>query len=182
MAKHITGLRNWAKLEPAWHQCKDSKQGSSGLRVHKKAGCGTAVSFYPLTPGSNIFVKLALFGCVTVKLNYVPVPMANTRDIKVVVRSPDGHYLTGGPTEWQFTDDLAEAAVFNYLADEIESQLQTIRTSSGVVLEAVHVASHELCETCDRCKENMLPTIAFYDGRQFLCPDCHVVVPLVFEP
>lgn len=98
--------------------------------------------------------------------------MARFRDIKVVLRSPDGQYVAGGATEWGFTSNLAEAAVFNYLADEIETQLETIRKSHGIVLEAVHVAATELCETCDRCKETVLPTIAFFDGRQFLCPDC----------
>ncbi len=99
-------------------------------------------------------------------------PMAKFRDIKVVLRSPDGHYVSGGPGEWDFTDNLAEAAVFNYLADNIETQLELIRTTQGLALEAVHVAAHELCETCDRCNETMLPTVAFYTGKQFLCPDC----------
>ena len=98
--------------------------------------------------------------------------MAKFRDIRVVLRSPDGHYLTGGATEWEFTDNLAEAAVFNYLGDQTETQIEVIRQAQGLVLEAVHVAAHELCETCDRCKEIVLPTIAFFDGKQFLCPDC----------
>ncbi len=99
--------------------------------------------------------------------------MSKLRDIKVLLRSPDGHYLAGGPSDWEFTNNLADAAVFNYLADEIETQLEAIRTSHGDVLEAVHVAAHELCETCDRCEGTMLPTIAFFNGQQFLCPDCH---------
>ena len=98
--------------------------------------------------------------------------MAKLRDIKVVLRTPDGHYLAGGPTDWEFTNHLTEAAVFNYLADEIETQLETIKKAQGFVLEAVHVAALELCETCDRCQETVLPTIAFYNGKQFLCPDC----------
>jgi hypothetical protein len=99
--------------------------------------------------------------------------MAKLRDIKVVLRTPDGHYLAGGPVEWDFTDDLGEAAVFNYLADEIETQIAAIEKSNGLALEAVHVEAHELCETCDRCREIVLPTIAFFDGKRFLCPDCN---------
>ncbi len=98
--------------------------------------------------------------------------MAKLRDIKVVLRSPEGRYLAGGPTEWEYTDNLADAAVFNYLADAIESQLEIIGQLHGVALEAVHVAATELCETCDRCQESVLPTIAFFNGKQFLCPDC----------
>jgi hypothetical protein len=100
-------------------------------------------------------------------------PMAKFRDIKVVIRSADGQYLTGGPTEWEFTYHLADAAVFDYLGDKIETHLETIQKMQGLALEALHVASHELCETCDRCKETALPTITFFDGKQFLCPDCH---------
>ena len=103
--------------------------------------------------------------------------VAKFRDIKVVVRSPDGHYLTGGPTEWGFTDNLADAAVFSYLAHGIEAQLEQIRRSQGFALEAVHVASHDLCESCDRCKEIVLPSIVFFDGKQFLCPDCRAKSP-----
>ena len=88
------------------------------------------------------------------------------------LRTADGHYLTGGPTEWELTDHLAEAAVFNYLADEIETQLEAVRKSQGVELEVVHVDSHELSETCDRCEITVPPTRAFFDGKEFLCPDC----------
>ncbi len=98
--------------------------------------------------------------------------MAKFRDIKVVLRSPDGQYLAGGENAWEFTSDLTQAAVFNYLADQIETQLESIRKSQGIQLEAVHVAATELCETCDRCNETVLPTIAFFNGKQFLCPDC----------
>jgi hypothetical protein len=98
--------------------------------------------------------------------------MVKFRDIKVVLRSPEGHYLAGGPTERELTDNLAEAAVFNYLADQVETQLEKIQESLGVLFEAVHVAASELCETCDRCREAVLPTIAFFDGKRFLCPDC----------
>ncbi len=98
--------------------------------------------------------------------------MAKLRDIRVVLRSPEGCYVAGGPKDWAFTANLADAAVFNYLADGVEAQLVSLRQSHGLVLEAVHVAAHELCETCDRCQETVLPTIAFFNGKQFLCPDC----------
>lgn len=98
--------------------------------------------------------------------------MTKLRDIKVVLRSPDGHYLSGGPSEWEFTDHLDQAAVFDYLADDIEGQLQRLRESPGIVLEALHVASRDLHETCDRCEESVPPTLAFFDGKQFLCPGC----------
>ena len=98
--------------------------------------------------------------------------MKKFRDIKVVLRSPDGHYVSGGPDVWEFTDNLEYAAVFDYLRHNVESQLESIRTSQGLVLEAVHVASHDLKEICDRCDATVLPTAAFFTGKQFLCPDC----------
>ena len=98
--------------------------------------------------------------------------MARLRDIKVVVRSPDGQYLTGGPTEWDFTEDLSEATVFKYLADKVELEIQSIRESHGLELEAIHVGSHDLSESCDRCEATVPPTLAVYTGKEFLCPDC----------
>ncbi len=103
--------------------------------------------------------------------------MAKLRDIKVVLRSPDGQYLAGGPTQWEFATNVGDAAVFNYLADDIESQLERIRKTHAIELEAVHVAATELCETCDRCRENVLPTIAYFNGKQFLCPGCSGSAP-----
>lgn len=98
--------------------------------------------------------------------------MTKFRDIKVVLRSPDGHYLAGGPIYWELSDRLDRAAVFDYLKDNIEAQLEAVRQSQGLILEAVHVASHELHETCDRCDGTVAPINAFFDGKQFLCPDC----------
>ncbi len=106
--------------------------------------------------------------------------MAKFRDIKVVLRSKDGQYLAGGPIAWELTSNLADAAVFNYLADDIETQLAAIHKSPGLALEAVHVAATELCETCDRCSETVLPTVAFFNGRQFLCPDCTADRPAAY--
>jgi len=107
--------------------------------------------------------------------------MTKFRDIKVVIRSPDGHYLSGGPAEWEFTANPAEAAVFDYLAHGVETQLEQIRQSQGLVLEAVHAASHELHETCDRCEQTVPPTVAFFDGKQFLCPDCSCFAQAAFS-
>ncbi len=108
--------------------------------------------------------------------------MAKFRDIRVVLRTPEGHYLAGGPTEWELTDNLADAVVFNYLADNIETQLAYIQKGQGLLFEAVHVAASEVCETCDRCRETVLPTIAFFDGKQFLCPDCSAERPAALVP
>lgn len=103
--------------------------------------------------------------------------MTKFRDIKVVLRSPDGQYLSGGPAGWEFTSNLTDAAAFNYLADQIETQLERIRKSHGIGLEAVHVAATDLCETCDRCEGTVLPTVAYFNGEQFLCPDCSGAAP-----
>lgn len=98
--------------------------------------------------------------------------MTKLRDIRVVLRSAEGHYVSGGPLEWDLTDDLSQAAVFDYIRDHVEAVVKAFQQSHGLALEAVHVRAHELCETCDRCRESVLPTIAFFTGRQFLCPDC----------
>jgi hypothetical protein len=78
----------------------------------------------------------------------------------------------GGPSEWDFTDDLSEAAVFNYLGGQVEKNIQAIQQSHGLELEIIHVASHDFSEKCDRCDLAVPPTLAVFTGRQFLCPNC----------
>lgn len=99
------------------------------------------------------------------------VPMNEGSEIRVVLRGSEG-YLAGNPQDLEFTDDLCQAAVFDFLADEIESELKLIRRAGGEVLEVIPVAQGDLAETCDRCQRTLAPRFAFFDGKQFLCPDC----------
>ena len=103
------------------------------------------------------------------------------RDIKVVIRSPEGLYLAGGPEQWEFTDNLAEATVLHYLRDDVEGQLQRIQQAGGETLEALHIHSDELAERCDRCHVSIPPIEAFFDGRDFLCRGCTPEAEITFS-
>jgi hypothetical protein len=107
-------------------------------------------------------------------------PMKKLRDVKVVLRTAEGNYLAGEPGAWEFSGDIANAAVFNYLADDIEAQIQSVIESQGITLEAVHVASRDVHETCDRCEDVVMPAQAYFNGSQFLCPDCRGGTPRAF--
>jgi hypothetical protein len=93
-------------------------------------------------------------------------------DIRVVIRNVQGKFLASSPDGLFFTEDRSRAAVFNYHGDQIEEQLEGIRKTAGVALAAEPVPPEEVYETCDRCKELFMPSMTFFDGKRFLCPDC----------
>ena len=93
-------------------------------------------------------------------------------DVKVLILSADGLFLTGGGADWTFTGDRSRAAVFSYTADRVAEQLEKIRLTQGIILQAVPVPLEEIYETCDRCKELFTPMMTFFDGKHFICPDC----------
>jgi len=64
--------------------------------------------------------------------------------VRVVLRNPDGHYLTGWPVRWEFTENLADATIFECRADQIARQFaQDWRRH---LLEAVPVFPDEIQE------------------------------------
>ena len=101
--------------------------------------------------------------------------MMATDDTKVVIQNPAGEYLAGDNKSLWFTDDRFKAIIFDYKAHRVEAQLAMLQ-QEGIVLKAVPVPLKEFYETCDRCEKMLLPLRAFFDGRQFLCPDCRAVV------
>ncbi len=103
--------------------------------------------------------------------------MTDPRGIKVLLRTLDGRYLTGQPEAWSFTPFSAEARVFSYIADRIPEQLERLERDHGLVLLAVPVDPHDRYETCDRCGSRMLAFRAFFDGHEYLCPECRKLSP-----
>ncbi len=98
--------------------------------------------------------------------------MTDPRGIKVLLRTLDGRYLAGEPEAWSFTPISSEARVFSYIADRIPEQLERLERDHGLVLLAVPVDPHDRYETCDRCGSRMLAFRAFFDGHEYLCPEC----------
>ena len=98
--------------------------------------------------------------------------MTGLQNSKVIIRAPDRSYLTGGPTVWEFTADSLKATVLDYETDRVAEQLELVRRTHGITLEAVPLDPKLTHEICDRCEQLMVAPLAFFDGTQFLCPDC----------
>ena len=94
------------------------------------------------------------------------------RDIKVVLRNPEGRYVAGSAVNWSFVEERRRAIVFDYVSQRVEELIAFLRKSQGVVLEAETVPPNEVYETCDSCHRLVMPLKTFFDGKKFFCPDC----------
>ena len=99
------------------------------------------------------------------------------QDHKVFIRNPRGKYLAQDANGLFFTEDRSVAMVFNYRADCVPEQLDTIQKNHGMALAADPVPPQEIYETCDRCRDLFMPFMTFFDGQRFLCPDCRRRAP-----
>jgi hypothetical protein len=73
---------------------------------------------------------------------------------------------------WEFTADMLRATVLDFEDDRIAEQLELVRRTQGINLEAVPLDPRMTHETCDRCERLVVAPLAFFDGANFLCPDC----------
>ena len=90
----------------------------------------------------------------------------------VRIRNSEGKYLGGEAKKMEFFEDINKAIIFDCRRDHIEQQLEYIRLTRGVALEAVPVDPKEIHETCDRCGRLALSFQVFFDGEQYLCAVC----------
>ena len=51
-------------------------------------------------------------------------------------------------------------------------QIELVRNAHGIIWAAIRLDPGEAYEFCDRCGCRMQACVAFFDGKQFLCPDC----------
>jgi hypothetical protein len=100
--------------------------------------------------------------------------------VKVRIRNSEGRYLTGGASSG-FSDEPSKAIIFDYLRHQVAEQLEEIRRTRGILLEAVPVEPAEVYETCDHCHKLVSPFDTFFDGSGFLCFGCLAQVSLVSE-
>lgn len=98
--------------------------------------------------------------------------MMESEDIKVVLRNSEGRYIAGSALDWVFVEDHRRAMVFDYISQRVEEQLAFLRKWHGLVLEAEPVPANEVYEACDCCHRLVMPFKVFFDGKNFLCPDC----------
>ncbi len=99
--------------------------------------------------------------------------MSDLEAIKVLIVNQEGQYLTGTACEWEFTDDRTRAKVFDFRKDRVADQIEMVRRLHGKVWIAVRLDPREAYEFCDRCGSRALPVQTYFDGENFLCPDCH---------
>jgi hypothetical protein len=90
----------------------------------------------------------------------------------VRVRNSEGKFLGGEPSKMDFFDDINRAIIFDCRRDRIQQQIEYIRLTQGIVLEAVPVDPKEIHETCDRCGRLTLSFQMFFDGEHYLCGEC----------
>ncbi len=90
----------------------------------------------------------------------------------VRIRNSEGKYLGGEAKKMDFFDDINKAIVFDCRRDHIEQQIEYIRITQGITLEAVPVDPKEIHETCDGCGRMAMSFQLFFDGKQYLCGEC----------
>ncbi len=98
--------------------------------------------------------------------------MNEGRVIKVRITNPAGEFLAVQNGHWGFTCDRDRGAVFDYQDDHVAEQLEIIQRTRGLELKAVRLEPGEFLERCDRCEREVLPFMAFFDGKEFLCLEC----------
>lgn len=98
--------------------------------------------------------------------------MNNPDPIRVIIRNPEGQYLSQGRKGWEFTRERSKAIVFDFKEDHVAEHLALIRKAQGPALEAVSAEGAEIHETCDSCHRTIKAFEAFFDGHRILCPAC----------
>ena len=98
--------------------------------------------------------------------------MSASNTLFVRIRNSEGKYLCGRADKMDFLDDINRAIVFDCRRDHIDQQIEYIRFTRGIALEAVPIDPKEIHETCDRCGRLALSFQVFFDGTQYLCAGC----------
>jgi len=94
--------------------------------------------------------------------------------MKVRIRNPEGKYLAGDDAGWGFSEDCSKALVFDFIGHQVAEQLEIIRRSQGLSLQAEEIDPKEVLEICDVCKELQSPFNVVFDGRTFRCRECQL--------
>ena len=90
----------------------------------------------------------------------------------MLVQTLDGRYLTGEGEAWTLTNDWAKAAILDFPALHLADKLKTIPNAAENIFVLVPFDAFSPYETCDRCGRRVRSWKTFFDGRQFLCPQC----------
>jgi hypothetical protein len=103
--------------------------------------------------------------------------MNDRHAIHVVIRNFCGQYLAGNQGAWVFSNHLEQARIFDYVADRIPEQLALLERDHGLILDVVPIDPRERYETCDHCGKQVMAFRAYFNGREYLCPECRKTEP-----
>ena len=103
--------------------------------------------------------------------------MSERHAIHVVLRDGCGRYLAGQRNMWSFTEDFAQAHIFDFVRDRIADQIETLRTQHSLILSVVAVDPLERYEICDVCGQRDMPYSIFFDGKRYFCSGCRPESP-----
>ena len=92
--------------------------------------------------------------------------------LKVLLANVHGEFLATEDGHWVFTDERTRAMVFDYIADTVPQKIEMVQRMYRLVLKAVPLDPGEFFEFCDGCNRISIPLDFFFDGIQFLCPNC----------
>jgi len=95
---------------------------------------------------------------------------------KVLILTADGQYLVRRGTKWALTDTRSDASVFEY-STQLARQVARLPAGLGGLFVLMPAESFNADEICDRCGRVVRPSMVFFDGRQFLCPECRMKCP-----
>ena len=98
--------------------------------------------------------------------------MAGPDSSKVVIRTTEGRYLGGDVNNLRLVNDVYGAVLLDPTEIRMEETLLELRNVTGLVFEALPLKLEEVFETCDGCGQMVIPLMAFFDGKKFLCLDC----------
>jgi hypothetical protein len=98
--------------------------------------------------------------------------MRERQAIHVILRDGCGRYLAGERDMWSFTQDFAQAKVFDFVRDRISEQVESLRKDHGLELSIVAIDPAERYEVCDVCGHRAMPYSTFFDGKHYFCRDC----------
>lgn len=92
--------------------------------------------------------------------------------LQVYIRNLASEYLTGESGRWLFTADRAQARIFDYHTDEVESLLRKARLEHAVLWVAYPLDTSLIVENCDACGQELDSLETIFDGSRFLCAAC----------
>ena len=95
---------------------------------------------------------------------------------KVLILTAGGHYLARRRGKWTMTDERSDASVFDYSGQLVE-RVAGLPAGLGDIFVLMPAESFSADEICDRCGRVVKPSKAFFDGHQFLCPECRMKGP-----